>query len=139
MSGNGLEQAEPAVQAGNDILQRFRSAKARDASLSKSFANDENSQSVGFFDAIADGSNLGLAYSSSKRRDHNASSIISSSGLFMSTPAERDFGKGAVDSESIELVRNILARMAFLQQNDKENMSKEITDIIVMLQVRLLR
>ena len=127
-----------AVQAGSDILQRFRSAKAKDASFSKSFVQDDTSVSVGYFDAIADGSNLGLQFSASKRRDHhNSSSIISASGLFMSTPAERDPTKSSYpgEHESVELVRNILARLAFLQQADKENMSKDITDIIVMLQV----
>ena len=131
---------EQAVIAGGDILQRFRMAKAKENSFgvsNKSFANDENSVSVGYYDAIADGSNLGLAYSASKRRDHNASSLISGSGIFMSTPAERDPNKLSFgnESESIDLVRSILARLAFLQQTDKENMSKDITDIIVMLQV----
>ena len=142
MSSSGSDELghEQAVQAGSDILQRFRSAKAKDASFSKSsFAHDENSvASVGYFDAIADGSNLGLMFSASKRRDHNTSSIISSSGLlFMSTPAERDPAKVAfpAEHESIDLVRNILARLAFLQQTDKENMTKDISDIIVMLQV----
>lgn len=130
-----------AVQAGSDILQRFRSAKAKDASFglsSKSFTNDDNSVSVGYYDAIADGSNLGLAYSASKRRDHNASSVNSAFDLFMSTPAERDPSKSAyvVESESIDLLRNALARLAFLQQSDKENIPRDISDIVIMLQVR---
>lgn len=127
-----------AVNVGGDLLSRFRSAKAKDSSFSKSFAaNDEHSVSGGFFDAVADGSNLGLAYSATKRRDQNASSMISASGLFMSTPAERDPNKSyAQDSEAIDLIRTTLARVAFLQQSDKENISKDISDIITMLQVR---
>jgi len=131
---------EHAVQAGGDILQRFRQAKAKDSSFVSGLTNrslqqnEETSVSVGYFDAIADGSNLGLAYSASKKRDRDVNA--SSSMLFMATPAERDpTAKPRSDSEPIELVRGILARLAFLEQNDKENMTKDIKDIIFMMQV----
>ena len=143
MSSSDDTAAEPAVIAGNEILQKFRSAKAKDASFgisSKSFANDDNSISVGYYDAIADGSNLGMSYSASKRRDGaNMSSLVSASGvsLFMQTPVERDTPlRSGSDAESIDLLRDVLARLAFLQQSGKENVPGDISDIIVLLQVR---
>ena len=106
-----------------------RNVDFRTTSQRKAFHTDVSTG--GFYDAVADGSSLRMAYSASKRRDQSVA--------FNLTSPDVSDECGMNDKEAIDMVRLALSRLsAFTGSNDGAAASS-IKDIVALLQVRKKR
>lgn len=126
-----------AIQAGSAVLKRYQRGRDRDKSLSESgFSsalkptkgkeNRNYDEDPSYFHAVADGSCLALQYSASKRMNMRG---------FLDSAVALDMSLAQEDDTTIELVRQVMAQLSSLTQEDSQEIASRLPDILASLQV----
>ena len=122
---SALDRSMEAVDRGNAILNKFQKSRTRDQSfeVNDQSVNEDNSVSVGYYDAVADGSNVGLMYSATKKmRDVSMSGFIFSTPMGVERERSYEIGseqRGTIEPEALDLVRIAMSKVISLGNKDK--------------------
>lgn len=107
-----------AISAGNSILNRFVSTRAKERSVDSSRSSmDGDMNGNGYYEAVVDGGHLGGVFSAQKRGLQNRSNLanMSTSNIFFGTPDERSVFYSARKPSTVAPLANELSEPESLE------------------------